>query len=92
MLAYGKDGDAYVVMGSNFGRARPPGWLVNLGADPHAEVNVGRRRLAVTAEIAMPGTPEYGRLAPVARGATMGIFDRYRETTPRPIPLVRLVP
>ncbi len=45
-------GDAMVLIDSNAGNERLPGWSHNLKADPHAEVEVGRRRLAVTARVA----------------------------------------
>jgi deazaflavin-dependent oxidoreductase (nitroreductase family) len=91
-LAYTTDGDAYVVVASNFGGERPPGWLVNLRAEPRASVNVGRRTVPVTAEILLPGSADYERVFDVADKANRGIFGRYRATMARPLPVVRLVP
>ncbi|WP_076473705.1 nitroreductase/quinone reductase family protein [Micromonospora avicenniae] len=49
-LLYVPDGDAYVVVGSNWGRTHQPGWSMNLLADPAAEVAVKGRRIPVRAE------------------------------------------
>lgn len=92
VLAYGRDGERYVVVASNFGGERPPAWLCNLEAAAQAEINVGHRRLAVTAEIWPPGTAEYDRLFALADAAVRGRYQRYRAMTARPIPVVRLVP
>lgn len=51
-LLYVPDGDAYVVIGSNWGQQHQPGWAMNLLADPNAEVDVKGRRIAVRAEVA----------------------------------------
>ncbi|MGN9809629.1 nitroreductase/quinone reductase family protein [Micromonospora sp. BQ11] len=51
-LLYVPDGDAYVVIGSNWGQTHQPGWAMNLLADPSAEVDVKGRRLPVRAEVA----------------------------------------
>jgi deazaflavin-dependent oxidoreductase (nitroreductase family) len=91
-LAYAADGDSYLVVGSNFGGPKPPGWLANLQADARAEVNVGRRRIPVTAEIVMPGDPDYERVFAIANRAQRGIFERYRATMSRPLAVVRLRP
>lgn len=91
-LAYARDGDAYLIVASNFGGDRSPSWLANLRAHPDAEVRVGRRLVPVTAEILLPGAPEYERLFTVADRATRGRYSRYRTMTERPIPVVRLAP
>ena len=39
-LIYARDGDAYVVTGSNYGQAHAPAWALNLLADPAAVVTV----------------------------------------------------
>ncbi|RLK22934.1 deazaflavin-dependent oxidoreductase (nitroreductase family) [Micromonospora sp. M71_S20] len=51
-LLYVPDGDAYVVVGSNFGQTHQPGWAMNLRADPAAEVAVKGRRVPVRAQVA----------------------------------------
>ncbi|MEH1054019.1 nitroreductase family deazaflavin-dependent oxidoreductase [Micromonospora sp. CPCC 206171] len=51
-LLYVPDGDAYVVIGSNWGQQHQPGWAMNLLAEPNAEVDVKGRRFAVRAEVA----------------------------------------
>ncbi|MFC8849358.1 MULTISPECIES: nitroreductase/quinone reductase family protein [unclassified Micromonospora] len=51
-LLYVPDGDAYVVVGSNWGQQHQPAWALNLLADPAAEVDVRGRRVAVRAEVA----------------------------------------
>ncbi|MEU4528202.1 nitroreductase/quinone reductase family protein [Micromonospora ureilytica] len=49
-VVYVPDGDAYVVIGSNWGQTHHPAWALNLLADPAAQVDVKGRRLAVRAE------------------------------------------
>jgi len=40
-LHYLPDGDRYIVIGSNAGEPRHPGWFLNLRAEPRAEMQVG---------------------------------------------------
>ncbi|WBB72246.1 nitroreductase family deazaflavin-dependent oxidoreductase [Micromonospora sp. WMMD1128] len=49
-LLYVPDGDAYVVIGSNWGQRHHPSWTFNLLAQPAAEVDVRGRRIPVRAE------------------------------------------
>ncbi|HEU0239186.1 MAG TPA: nitroreductase family deazaflavin-dependent oxidoreductase [Micromonosporaceae bacterium] len=51
-LLYARDGDAYVVIGSNFGQAHQPAWSGNLLAHPEATVTVAGRTLPVVARLA----------------------------------------
>jgi deazaflavin-dependent oxidoreductase (nitroreductase family) len=41
-----------VVINTNAGSGKVPAWSLNLEADPEAEVEVGRRRIPVTARVA----------------------------------------
>lgn len=49
-LLYVPDGDAYVVIGSNWGQQHQPAWSLNLLAQPAAEIDVRGRRIQVRAE------------------------------------------
>ncbi|MFI6272963.1 nitroreductase family deazaflavin-dependent oxidoreductase [Micromonospora zamorensis] len=51
-LLYVPDGDAYVVIGSNWGQTHQPGWAMNLLASPVAEVDVKGLRVPVRADLA----------------------------------------
>ncbi|BFU46627.1 nitroreductase/quinone reductase family protein [Krasilnikovia sp. MM14-A1004] len=48
-LLYVRDGDAWVVVGSNWGQTHQPAWVHNLTADPNATVTVGGAEHAVRA-------------------------------------------
>ncbi|MEU3455118.1 nitroreductase family deazaflavin-dependent oxidoreductase [Micromonospora sp. NPDC006766] len=50
-LLYVPDGDAYVVIGSNWGQPQQPAWSLNLLAQPAAEIDIGGRRIPVRAEL-----------------------------------------
>ena len=88
-LLYLADGGDYVVVASQGGAPRHPGWYLNLEADPHAEIEIGRRRLPVTAR--RVEAPEHDRLWP-RLVAIYAPYESYRRRTTRVIPVVRLTP
>jgi deazaflavin-dependent oxidoreductase (nitroreductase family) len=49
-LLYARDGDAYVLAGSNWGQRHQPAWTGNLLACPSATVVIDGRSIPVTAE------------------------------------------
>ncbi|BCB79702.1 nitroreductase family deazaflavin-dependent oxidoreductase [Phytohabitans flavus] len=48
-LIYDRDGDSYVVVGSNGGKPEQPAWYLNLSADPRVTVQVGTEIFAAQA-------------------------------------------
>ncbi|HLQ60853.1 MAG TPA: nitroreductase/quinone reductase family protein [Candidatus Acidoferrales bacterium] len=89
-LAFGRDGDAYVLIASNGGSDENPAWYLNLKANPDAEVEIGPRRLRVRAEELPPG-PEKERLYRQLGEVYNGYYG-YRRRTRREIPVLRLRP
>ena len=57
-LLYATDGNAYVVIGSNWGKAHHPSWTANLLAHPDAMVTIRGRNTAVRARLADGGGRE----------------------------------
>ena len=51
-VVYLADGERMVVINTNAGTSKVPAWSLNLEANPEAEVEVGRRRIPVTARVA----------------------------------------
>lgn len=51
-VLYLADGERFVVINTNAGNAKTPGWSLNLQANPEAEVEVGRKRRKVRARLA----------------------------------------
>jgi deazaflavin-dependent oxidoreductase (nitroreductase family) len=51
-VVYLADGANVVLIDTNAGNAKIPAWSLNLKATPEAEVEVGRRRVAVRARVA----------------------------------------
>ena len=72
-LLYARDGDAYVVMGSNWGQAQHPAWSGNLLADPAATVTVDGESTAVRA-VLLEGT-ERDRVWPLL----LRVWPAYRD-------------
>lgn len=91
-LAYFRDGKDYLIVASNGGADRNPAWYHNLKANPHVDINVGPRRLAVTAHPVLPGDPDYQRLWKIADGGNAGRYSGYQKQTKRPIPVIRVAP
>lgn len=50
-LLFVRDGDAYAVVGSNWGRTTHPAWALNLLAEPRATIAVGGHLIAVRARV-----------------------------------------
>ena len=90
-LTYARDGRNYLIVASNGGSPRSPGWYHNLKADPNVEINVGPKRLAVTAQPVLPGDPDRERLWKIVTKYNKA-YPGYQNKTSRPIPIVRLTP
>lgn len=88
-LVYVRDGDNLVIVASKAGSPRNPAWFHNLRANPDTEVQVGSRRIPVTARVA--GAQERSRLWPRVV-ATYDGYEDYQRRTERQIPLVILEP
>ena len=88
-LQYMPDGANYVIVASNNGQDRHPGWYHNLLSNPHVRIQVGRRQQDALATVA--GPEEYARLWPqlIAHNPPWGAYAR---RTARKIPVVILHP
>ena len=88
-LQYMPDGANYVIVASNNGQDRHPGWYYNILNDPHVQIQVGRHRQAVLATVTEP--EEYAQLWPrlIAQNPQWGVYAR---RTARKIPVVILHP
>jgi deazaflavin-dependent oxidoreductase (nitroreductase family) len=87
VLMYGRDGDDYLIVGSNGGSDAHPLWYLNLLAGPEVDVRVGTERFPALAEPLSPEEKE--RVWP----HLVEVFPRYAEyraKTARDIPVVRL--
>ena len=88
-LVYIEDGDAFVIVASKGGHPKHPAWFHNLRANPETTIQVGSRRIPVTARVATDAERE--RLWPEVVRAYSG-YEGYQRRTDRKIPLVMLEP
>jgi deazaflavin-dependent oxidoreductase (nitroreductase family) len=88
-LMYVPHGEACVVIASNAGEPRHPGWWHNLKANPRAEIQRGRQRTAVVAREA-EGEERARLWAEVL--AHEKSYAEYEARTTRRIPIVVLEP
>ena len=91
-LTYAKDGDSYLIVASNGGDDRYPGWYHNLRKRPDVEINVGPKRIAVTARQVGPDDVDYPRLWELVNNNNGNCYNGYQGRTSRPIPIFALTP
>jgi deazaflavin-dependent oxidoreductase (nitroreductase family) len=88
-LVYLEDRRNLVIVASKGGSPRNPAWFHNLRANPDTTVQVGSRRIPVTARVAT--TQERSSLWPKVIDLYRG-YELYQRRTSREIPLVVLEP
>jgi len=88
-VLYLKDGERFVVVGSNAGNARAPAWSYNLKANPDAEIEIRGDRRSVRARVA--DGEERGELWRKVNEMYDG-FDDYDAKTAREIAVFVLEP
>lgn len=91
-LTYAKDGANFLVVASNGGTNRYPGWYHNVKAHVDVEINVGPKRLPVTARTVLPDDPDYQRLWQITNKNNADRYAEYQKKTTRPIAVVVLTP
>ena len=89
-LVYLKDGDNLVVVASNGGSDKPPGWFFNIQEHAEVGVQIGRQRMRMRARIA--DSQERARLWPLVNRNNSNRYDGYQAKTKRQIPVVVLSP
>jgi deazaflavin-dependent oxidoreductase (nitroreductase family) len=89
---YARDGEDYLVVPSNGGADRPPGWLHNLRATPDVEIQIARERLKGTTKVVEPADPDYDRLWSVVNENNRDRYSAYQKQTARAIPVVVVTP
>ncbi|MDZ5441472.1 nitroreductase family deazaflavin-dependent oxidoreductase [Micromonospora sp. 4G57] len=86
-LIYGRDGDAYLVVGSQGGAPEHPAWYLNLLAEPEVQVQVGAEKFTARARTATgEEKPRMWR----TMTETWPAYDEYQTKTDREIPVVVL--
>src|SRR5690348_17443581 len=88
-LLFVRDGERYVVCGSNFGDARHPAWYLNLRAHPTGTARIGPLTVPIVATEA--SGEERARLWKKLVAAWPG-YERYQAGIERAIPVVILTP
>ncbi|MFL5816226.1 MAG: nitroreductase family deazaflavin-dependent oxidoreductase [Conexibacter sp.] len=86
-LIFERDGDDYLIVASRGGTDQPPGWYLNLQADPDVQVQVKGDVFRARARDATPDEkPEMWR----KMAAVWPDYDEYQKKTDRQIPVVVL--
>jgi deazaflavin-dependent oxidoreductase (nitroreductase family) len=91
-LVYARDGERYLVVPSNGGARRAPGWFHNLSSNPDVEFQIGRERRPATAAIVGKDDPDFTRLWQAVNDNNGNRYTEYQSRTEREIPVVALTP
>ena len=88
-LSYYRDRQRYLVVASNWGKGRNPGWYYNLLAHPQTTIQVMSQTIAVQAQPAL--ADEYPRLWQLVTSQN-DQYRRYQYGLNRRIPIMILTP
>ena len=88
-LLFVRDGERYVVCGSNFGDARHPAWYLNLRAHPEGTARIGPLTVPIVATEATGEERDHLWRKLVAAWPA---FESYQAGTERAIPVIILTP
>ncbi|MDT4916493.1 MAG: hypothetical protein QOI15_1681 [Pseudonocardiales bacterium] len=91
-LTYARAGDVYLVVASNGGARRSPGWYHNLRKNPDVEIQVGTKRMPARARPVLPGDPDRDRYWKIVNDSNNNRYRGYQKATSRPIPIIALTP
>ena len=91
-LVYARDGQDYLVVASNGGVDRPPGWLHNVQANPDVAVQIGREQVRGAARVIAPSDPDYHRVWKLVNANNHDRYTAYQQQTSRPIPVIAITP
>jgi deazaflavin-dependent oxidoreductase (nitroreductase family) len=91
-LVYAKDGADYVLVGSNGGADRSPGWFFNARDNPVVELQVRTKAFPGAARVVDSGDADYDRLWRLVNDNNSNRYDGYQSHTKRPIPLIVVSP
>jgi len=100
-LIYARQDGDLVVVGSNGGSDHHPAWYLNITADPHVHVQLGRKRAPATARVAIGDERDHlwslvnrknRGLAWLVHPGAKGRYDMYQRHTRRDVPVVVLSP
>lgn len=91
-LVYARDGDHYLVVPSNGGAPKAPGWLHNVRAQPQVEIQIKRERRSARAEVIEPGAEDFERLWKLVNENNHDRYIAYQARTDRRIPVVAISP
>jgi deazaflavin-dependent oxidoreductase (nitroreductase family) len=89
ILTYSRDGDSYIVVGSNGGSKANSHWVSNIAANPRVTIEVDNRTQAAHAEIV--DEPERTRLWD-RHVEALPNFAAYPDKAGRVIPVIRITP
>jgi len=88
-LSYYRDGENYLLVGSNWGEETHPAWFHNLKQQPHTTIQVGSRTIEVDAHVAIGD--EYLRMWQLVTSLN-NQYIQYQKDMLRRIPIVVLTP
>lgn len=88
-VVYLPDGDRFLAAASNGGQGKLPNWWLNMRSSKEADIEIGRKRLRVSAQEADHAERQqlWSRMV-----AAVPAFGAYQRRTPYPIPVVILRP
>jgi deazaflavin-dependent oxidoreductase (nitroreductase family) len=91
-LPYYRDGDRYLVLGSNGGGPKDPDWVWNLRANDAAWLRVARRDIAVRAQVAAGDERRRLFAQIIAQRDSLARYQERASTYGRDVPIVVLTP